>query len=320
MRRAPSIALVLSLAAPATAQPPQAPAPTPAPAPAPPSTPPPSAAPAPAAPAEPLPPGADGPAPVPAPPAPGAAPPGYFVDGPAPPSQPPGPPTYEPPPPGFGPVFEPPPPPVARHVAPNTSLWAGVRLGWFLPFGYVYAENMGAGAFRRIPWDWYAGSGLMLEGDVGVRLGRNYTVFALWERAQLTSGDHYDDVFGGQSGADSDFWALGFQASSDADTIGFVTELALGYRQARTTWEDGTEMRFTDAWLEGRIGFGASIRLSPMLSITPMLTLGVGSFGDIDRVYPDGASANVVHAADAADSHGWLTLGIGGHVDLFGQK
>jgi len=205
-------------------------------------------------------------------------------------------------------------------VAPNTALWAGVRLAWFLPFGYAYAENLGNGAFRRVPWDWYAGSGLMLEGDIGARLGRNYTVFALWERAQLSSGDHYDDLFGGQNGADSDFWALGFQATSDADTIGFVTELALGYRQARTRWEDGTEMRFTDAWLEGRIGFGADIRLSPKLSITPMLTLGVGSFGDIDRVYPDGASASVVHAADAADSHGWLTLGIGGHVDLFGQK
>ena len=237
-------------------------------------------------------------------------------------SAPPPPPVYEPPPPGLGAVFEPPPPPVARHVAPSTALWAGVRTGWFLPFGYVYAENVGGayGTFRRIPWDWYAGSGLLIEGDLGVRLGRNYTIFALWERAQLTSGDHYDDVFGGQSGADSDFWGIGFQASSDADAIGFLTEIALGYRQARTTWEDGTEMRFTDAWLESRIGFGADIRLSPLLSVQPMLTLGVGSFGDIDRVNPDGASASIVHSADASDSHAWFTIGIGGHVDLFGTK
>jgi hypothetical protein len=196
-----------------------------------------------------------------------------------------------------------------------------VRLGWFLPFGYVYAQNVGGayGTFVRVPWDWYAGSGLMIEGDVGVRVARNYTIFALWERAQLSSGDHYDELFGGQNGADSDFWGLGFQASSDADRIGFLTEVALGYRQARTRWEDGTEMRFTDAWLEARIGFGADIRLSPTLSIQPLATLGVGSFGDIDRVNPDGSSASVVHAADASDSHAWFTIGIGGHVDLFGK-
>ncbi|HEX6277933.1 MAG TPA: hypothetical protein VFZ53_33045, partial [Polyangiaceae bacterium] len=254
----------------------------------------------------------------------GASPPGYFTDGPAPPpgQAPPPPPTYEPPPPGFGAVFEPPPPPVARHVAPSTALWAGVRLGWFLPFGYVYARNVGGayGTFQRIPWDWYAGSGLMIEGDIGARLGRNYTIFALWERAQLSAGDHYDDLYGGQNGADSDFWGVGFQATSDADAVGFLTELALGYRQARTRWEDGTEMRFTDAWLEARIGFGASIRLSPMLTLQPLASLGVGSFGDVDRVNPSGASASIVRSADVGDSHGWFTIGLGGHVDLFGRK
>jgi hypothetical protein len=221
----------------------------------------------------------------------------------------------------MGPIFEPPPPPVARHVAPNTALWAGIRLGWFVPFGYVYAESApNPYGFHRVPWSYYASTGLMLEGDVGARLGRNYTVFALWERAELASGDHYNNVYGGQDGSDSDFWALGFQASSDADALGFVTEIALGYRQARATWKDGTEIQFTDGWLEGRIGFGAGIRLTPMFSITPMLTLGVGSFGSIDRVFPDDASASLIRPGDAPDSHGWFTIGIGGHADLFGAK
>jgi hypothetical protein len=205
-------------------------------------------------------------------------------------------------------------------VAPNTALWAGVRLGWFLPFGYVYARAVRGGLLERVPWDWYARSGLMLEGDIGARLGRNYTVFALWERAQLTPADHFDDLYGGQNGADSDFWALGMQASSDADSLGFVTEIALGYRQARTRFEDGTEVQFTDSWLEGRIGFGADIRLSPMFSLQPMLTLGIGSFSDIDIVYPSGSSASMTSPGDVSDSHSWLTLGVGGHVDLFGTK
>jgi hypothetical protein len=160
----------------------------------------------------------------------------------------------------------------------------------------------------------------MLEGDLGARLGRNYTVFALWERAQLTSGNAENNVFGGQDGGDSDFWALGLGASSDADTIGLLTEIALGYRQFRATWEDGSELQFTDGVLDGRIGFGASIRLSPMLTISPMATIGVGSFGEIDRVFPDGGSASVIRPGDAADSHAWFTLGVGAHADLLGTK
>lgn len=211
---------------------------------------------------------------------------------------------------------------MARHIAPNTALWVGLRIGWFVPFGYVYAEN-GAnpyGPFHRVPWNDYAGHGIMFEGDLGARLGRNYTVFALWERAQLASGDALEDRYGGQTGGDSDFWGIGLQATSDADRLGFLTEIALGYRQFRATWEDGTERQFTDGWLEGRIGFGADIRLSPMFSVSPLLTLGVGAFGDVEHVFPDGSSANLLRPGDTSDSHGWFTLGVGGHADLFGAK
>jgi hypothetical protein len=229
---------------------------------------------------------------------------------------------YEPAPPGYGPIHEPPPPPVARHVAPNVSLWLGARVGWFVPFGYLYCENCANpyGPVRRVPWNDYAGHGIMLEGDVGARLGRNYTVFAFWERAELWSGDGFEDRFGGQTGGDSDFWGIGMQASSDADRLGFLTEIALGYRQFRATFEDGTERQFTDGWLEGRIGFGADIRLNPMFSVQPLLTLGVGAFGDVEHVFPDDSSANLLRPGDTSDSHSWFTLGVGGHVDLFGRK
>lgn len=173
---------------------------------------------------------------------------------------------------------------------------------------------------ERVPWSDYAGSGVLIEGDVGVRLGRYYTLFGFWERGELGSGDAEADLHGGQDGANTDFWGVGLRASSNANSVGLLTEVAIGYRQAKTQWEDGTELRFTDGVLEGRIGFGADIRIDPMFSISPMLTVGVGAFGEIRRVQPDGSSFSETGLRDEADSHAWLTLGIGGHADLFGSK
>jgi hypothetical protein len=228
---------------------------------------------------------------------------------------------FEPPPPG--PIYEPPPPPEPKHVAPRTALYVGARVGWFLPFGNVYAKARPGGqtyVLDRVPWSDYASSGVMVEGDIGARLGRHYAVFAFWERAELGSGDAEADLYGGQDGASTDFWGLGLRASSNANSLGLLTEVAIGYRQAKTQWKNGTELRFTDGVLEGRIGFGADIRLDPMFSISPMLNVGVGAFGEIRRVLPDGSGFSETGVRDEADSHAWLTLGIGGHADFFGAK
>src|SRR6185369_11729140 len=106
-------------------------------------------------------------------PAAGVAPPGdeYFVE--APPQAAPvaaGAPTeapFEPPLP-LESSFEPPPPPQVRHVAPLNSLWLGVRLGWFFPFGNAWARakpvttSAGTGyVLEGVPWRDYASSGPM---------------------------------------------------------------------------------------------------------------------------------------------------------------
>lgn len=212
-----------------------------------------------------------------------------------------------------------------RHLAPRTALWVGARVGYFLPFGNVYAralppDRYGYYGFAGVPWRDYAGPGVLLEADVGVRLARNYNVFALWERGQLSSGEAENNVFGGQSGSDTDFWGVGVRASTDSDKLGLVTELALGYRRARATWDDGTELQFTDAIFEGRIGVGADIRLNEWFALSPMLTVGVGSFGEIRRVLAGGAAFSEVGPYDAMDSHAWFTIGVGGHVDLLRSK
>jgi hypothetical protein len=234
-------------------------------------------------------------------------------------------PVYEPPPPGSGPIYEPPPPPTPRHLAPRTALWVGARVGYFLPFGNVYAralppDRAGFYGFAGVPWRDYAGPGVLLELDAGVRLARNYMIFALWERGQLTSGEAEQNVYGGQSGSDTDFWGAAVRATTDANRIGLVTELALGYRQARATWEDGTELQFTEGILEGRIGFGADIRINELFTVSPLLTIGVGSFGDVRRVLANGTGYPEAGPYDAMDSHAWFTLSVGGHFDLFGSK
>ena len=138
--RAPAPAAAPSAQQPAAAPPTAAPAPTSssaaAPSPKPGATPPPSTTWSPAS----L-------APPPASAAPAAPPPSAGAP-PGPPGPPPPPPAgvqiYDPAPPGFFPgelVGEPPPPPEPRHIAPRTALWLGARVGWFIPFGDVWART-----------------------------------------------------------------------------------------------------------------------------------------------------------------------------------
>jgi hypothetical protein len=78
-------------------------------------------------------------------------------------------------------------------------------------------------------------------------------------------------------------------------------------------------LQFSDAPLETRIGLGADIRLGPKFSLTPLATLGVGSFSKIEWVDPDGTVFSEP-TFDATTAHYWATLQIGAHFDLFGRK
>jgi hypothetical protein len=203
-------------------------------------------------------------------------------------------------------------------------LWLSARLGWFFPFGSAYAAGVpdpsGVIYLTGVPWTNYMTSGPAFEFDAGVRLARNYNLFASWERAEFRSGEVTRHYYGGQNGGDSDYFAGGIRASSDADGFGLITELSLGYRQARARWEDGSELRMTGGVLEGRIGIGADIRLSPLFSVQPIIAVGVGSFDRVQRVFANGASYDLIGPNDLATSHGWFSLSVAGSVDLFGSK
>jgi hypothetical protein len=246
------------------------------------------------------------------------------------PARPPAAVVHEPPPPGvaYYPVYEPPPPPEPRHVAPKTALWLGARVGWFVPFGAGWAECVARDAYGyclydSIPLRDYVSSGPLLELDLGMRLGRRYNLLFTWEHAELGGGSNQPDRVPttppselASSGGDTDFYALGLRFSSDPDRVGFLTEFALGYRRLRAKWDDGTELRLTDGLFEFRLGLGADIRLSPSFTLSPLATIGFGSFGDGEWVDSNGAGENVW--VDARDAHGWLTLQLGGHFDIGG--
>jgi hypothetical protein len=205
----------------------------------------------------------------------------------------------------------------------------GGRVGWFIPFGNawgtcaaydaVYGDCLSADA---VDWDEVAGSGPMFELDAGVRLARNYNLFLLWEHARLGSGDAFGEA---QQGGDTntDFYAVGLRVSSDADKLGLLTEIALGYRRFHAVFEDGSELQLTDAPFELRIGIGADIRLSPLASLTPLVTVGFGSYDDVTAVGGTGSSARrIVETAppDLRATHGWVTFQLGGHFDLLGSR
>ena len=199
-----------------------------------------------------------------------------------------------------------------------------------MPFGSLWARcsdcsstsNNQYVTLKGVPWRDYASAGPMFELDAGARLSRNYTVFALWERAELGSGkgDPSSTLGNGRaSHGDTDFWGVGVRATSDPDHIGFVTELALGYRRARSKWDDGTELQLTDAPFEARLGVGADVRLNPYVTLSPMFTLGVGSFGKVESV-SNHAVTDETGSFDQANGHAWATLTFGGYFDLLASR
>ncbi|HET9930772.1 MAG TPA: hypothetical protein VFQ35_08800 [Polyangiaceae bacterium] len=259
------------------------------------------------------------------PPPPDVPPPPSTTPEASPPPSPGDPPVTEPPLPG-PPIFvlEPPPPPVPRHVAPRTSLLLGARVGWFVPFGSLYVEGVRNGngvAQTRVDIRNYARSGPLVEFDVGARLGRNYGVFGFWERTVFSAGTDTTTFYGhgDQRGGTSDFWGAGVRATSDADHVGFATELAVGYRRARMEWEDDSAIEATESFPEARFSIGADIRVSKTFSLSPMLSFGVGGFGKVVFVDRNGKATDLIGNEGSPDNHGWFELHVGGHFDVFGR-
>jgi hypothetical protein len=248
---------------------------------------------------------------------------------------------HEPPPPGMGPIYEPPPPPEPDHVAPKNSFWAGARGGWWIPFGSawgrctLYYSNGSCAEGASFALRDFVSAGPMVQVDLGARLGRLYNVFVAWEHAELGGGnaelarilpDGTAVEMPRSDRGSTNFYGLGVRFSSDADRVGFLAELILGYRDLAVEWapEDvpvnGIErLTMNQAPLEFRFGLGADIRLHPLFSLSPLFTVGSGRFGNIEQQLEDGSKEDAMGPEDLFAAHGWFTLQLGAHFDFFGQ-
>lgn len=248
---------------------------------------------------------------------------------------------YEPPPPGFGPVYEPPPPPEPEHVAPRTAFWAGARVGWWMPFGSLWGrcqayDAFGCLRFASVPLRDFVGSGPAVEGNVGARLGRAYNVYLAWEHARLGRG-RADFALLNEEGTEtempssarawSDLFGLGVRFSSDPDHLGLLADLLVGFRTLTVEWEAENlpagapeRMVMNHAPLEFRFGLGADVRLSELLSLSPMVHIGSGVFRSIEWELPDGHRRDAVAPDEGLVAHGWFSFSLGGHFDLAGAR
>lgn len=237
--------------------------------------------------------------------APGAVGPGYDI--------------YEPPPPPVV-TTEPPPPIEPSYLAPKTAFWAGLRLAYFVPFGTLWFDGSDVGqgglVYRRRLFSAYASSGPAAEVDIGARVGRRYNFFAMWEHASLGTGDLDPNSFGGQERGATNLYGAGFRFSTQPNTVGFLLELDLGYRDFRAYWADGTELTLNDTFFDLRVGFGVDIRTSKWLSISPMVVFGGGSFQSSQFSGPHGTYPALT-ALDREGEYGTVSLQIGAHADVF---
>lgn len=227
----------------------------------------------------------------------------------------------------LAPASDEPPAEHRHHGSPDYSLWLGAGLGWIVPFGDLWGTCVGVDAYGRctainsLPTNDVFGMGPAFNLDFGIRLARNYILYGTWERSWLAAKGRQLDSGAEQGRGESDFLAVGLRAVTNPDATGFVIDVAVGTRRMRARWDDGTELQFTDAPFESRLGFGVDVRLDENWTFSPLLALGVGSFGKAEWLKPDGTLEQaLVQGVDTPQSHAWLGLQAALHADLLGTK
>jgi hypothetical protein len=173
----------------------------------------------------------------------------------------------------------------------------------------------GAYVWQRRTFADFASSGPKSELNLGVRLARRYNVLAHWEYASLGPGRALDDELGGQRGH-LNYVGFGFRFSSDPDDVGVLVEAVIGYRSFETRWDNGATLSARDDFLNTRLGFGADIRLSPLLSISPLVGIAGGFFEEVEWTFADGTKRSALSYFDDFSQHTVITLDVGAHFDI----
>jgi hypothetical protein len=208
--------------------------------------------------------------------------------------------------------------------APYNSLFLGVRLGALFPFGNAYATGRDYYYEYGEKWEGLATGGPLVEADVGVRFARQFILYGFWEHAWMGKGSDSSwrtpapgSNFGDQTSATTDYPGLGFRWSSRPSSVGVLIDLGLGYRWFRERWSSGAKMDL-EGFGEFRLGLGADVRMSRLFSLTPLLQISTGSFGDRTVTLPGQGRSDI--QGSYSGSHGTVTLTVGGNFDVLATE
>jgi hypothetical protein len=168
--------------------------------------------------------------------------------------------------------------------------------------------------------------GPSLQADVGVRLGYRFTPFIFYERAILGPGSRFAGDGGGS--AYSELYGLGLRfAAGNVDSAAFLTEISIG---ERTVGVSSNGQTFTMSGFEYfKLGFGAEIRLSSQLVLSPLASISTGSMtstsGSVTFSQSGSADGNksppFENGQSISDQRGYVMLSLtcGAHFDLLGK-
>ena len=260
---------------------------------------------------------------------------------------------YQPPPPGYGqpppgyqqqpppgyypqqqqPYYQPQPPPRAAPPpvdyvepeqpthAPKFSLWAGPRLS-YMGFGFNFYRNTTGDSETTGN---LVGNGFGPQLDVGARISHRYIPYLFWEHGFLLPGHRFDGVAG--ASASTDFYGLGIRfLSGDVDSVAFLSDLAIGKRVVTVT--NGTETYSMSGIEYFRLGLGAEIRVTTLVTIEPVANISGGTLNDSSGTVTfapnqgDGITSPPFKngkTLDDARPYILLGIGVGVHFDIFGK-
>lgn len=209
--------------------------------------------------------------------------------------------------------------------APKYSMWTGARIGAIGFLNSFYINEVGdqetTGGFVK--------PGVSGQLDLGARLAYRYIPYVFFERSILGAGRHFENT---STSAASNYFGLGFRyLLGDPHTVAFASDLSVGYREVSVSNSTGTYTMSTIEYF--KLGLGADVRLSNMLTLSPMATISTGVMTDASGsiLYSDspvaGQNIPLTHptyqsGTSINNQAGYLVLGIGVgvHFDLFGSS
>jgi hypothetical protein len=205
--------------------------------------------------------------------------------------------------------------------APRFSMWTGARLGGLAYMGGLYVIN----SYSVESVGNFVTPGAALELDVGARLARRYVLYVPFELGLVGAGHRFE---GTSTGASTTFVGLGLRLlSGDVDSASFASDVSLGFRTFQVSNPSGTWSATGFEFL--RLGLGAEIRLSTLLTLSPMITISGGSVSDTSgnitfgQNQGDSLTGPLFHdSASIAGSQATyysFVIGCGVHLDLFGR-